>query len=290
MTLPSTTSTISVSLALASSGLIPFEAKILLGHVLQRNRAWLAAHADEIIGAYEAKTFDALARRRRNGEPVAYLTGRREFYGIDLAITPDVLIPRPETELLVDLALARIDIDSRAQVLDLGSGSGAIALAIASERPSADVLGVDASGAAVALARRNATRLQLGNATFVESDWFSAVPKKCYDAVVANPPYVRTGDEHLGEGDLRFEPKEALVAGVDGLSAIRAIVKSVTAYLAPGAWLLIEHGYDQAESVQSMLRDAQFGEVESRRDLAGIPRVALGRLQPRWKPQGPRGA
>jgi release factor glutamine methyltransferase len=277
MTFPPKASTFSVSRALASSGLIPFEAKTLLGHVLQRDRAWLAAHADEAIEAQDAKAFDALARRRRDGEPVAYLTGRREFYGLELAITPDVLIPRPETELLVDLALVRIGVDPRSQVLDLGTGSGAIALAIAHERPNAEVLGVDASGAAVALARSNATRLQLGNATFVESDWFSAVPRKRYDTIVANPPYVRAGDAHLKEGDLRFEPEEALVAGVDGLKAIRAIVTSVAEYLAPGGWLLIEHGYDQAESVLSMLRDAQFEDVESRRDLAGIPRVAFGR-------------
>jgi release factor glutamine methyltransferase len=278
MTLPPKTPTSSISRALASSGLIPFEAKILLGHVLQRNRAWLAAHADETIEVQDAKAFDALARRRRDGEPIAYLTGKREFYGLDLAITPDVLIPRPETELLVELALTRIGIDSRASVLDLGSGSGAIALAIASQRPNAEVLGVDASRSAVVLGRSNATCLHLVNVSFVESDWFSAVPKSRYDVIVTNPPYVRAGDAHLTEGDLRFEPKEALVAGVDGLSAIRAIVESAAAYLAPGAWLLVEHGYDQADSLLALLRDAQFRDVGSRRDLAGIPRVAFGRL------------
>jgi release factor glutamine methyltransferase len=278
MTSPPKNSSTTVSRALATSGLIPFEAKVLLGHVLRRNRAWLAAHGDEPMTVNEAKAFDALARRRRDGEPVAYLTGRREFYGLDLEITPDVLIPRPETELLVELALVRIDADRHAEILDLGSGSGAIALAIASERSNSAVLGVDVSVAAVELARRNALRLNVGNATFIESDWFGAVPAKRYDAIVANPPYVRAGDRHLSEGDLRFEPPAALAAGSDGLTAIRTIVADAPAYLAPGAWLLVEHGYDQADAVQAMLRDAQFTDVQSRRDLAGIPRTALGRM------------
>jgi len=262
-----------VSRSLAASGLIPFEAKVLLGHVLRRDRAWLSAHGDQPMTANEAAAFDALARRRRDGEPIAYLTGRREFYGLDIEVTPDVLIPRPETELLVELALVRIDANEHTAVLDLGSGSGAIALAIASERPHSTVLGVDVSAAAVALARRNASRLHVGNVAFLESDWFSAVPKKRYDAIVA------AGDEHLSQGDLRFEPRAALAAGADGLSAIRAIIASAAAYLSPGAWLLIEHGYDQADAVVAMLRGAQFSEVQSRRDLAGIPRIALGRKQ-----------
>jgi release factor glutamine methyltransferase len=274
--LPKISTTI-ISRALASSGLIPFEAKILLGHVLRRDRAWLAAHGDEALTAHDAKAFEALARRRRDaGEPVAYLTGRREFYGLELEITPDVLIPRPETELLVELALLRIGTERPAEILDLGTGSGAIALAIASERPDSAVLGVDVSVAAVALARSNARRLSLDNVAFIESDWFNAVPKKRYDAIVANPPYVRAGDAHLSEGDLRFEPPGALAAGADGLAAIRTIVAGAAAYLAPGAWLLIEHGYDQAGAVLEMFRAAQFSDVQSRRDLAGIPRAVMG--------------
>jgi release factor glutamine methyltransferase len=273
-----------VSRALAASGLIPFEAKILLGHVLRRDRAWLAAHGDQPMTAHEAKTFDALARRRRDGEPVAYLTGRREFYGLDLEVTPDVLIPRPETELLVELALVRIDANERTEVLDLGSGSGAIALAIASERPHSAVVGVDVSAAAVALARRNASRLNVGNVAFIESDWFSAVPRTRYNAIIANPPYVAAGDEHLREGDLRFEPAAALAAGADGLNAIRTIIAGAGAFLSPGAWLLIEHGYDQADAVLAMLRGAQFSDVQSRRDLAGIPRTVLARMQGPMQP------
>jgi release factor glutamine methyltransferase len=275
---PPTRSPTSVSRALAASGLVPFEAKILLGHVLRRDRAWLAAHGQEQLSARDANAFDALARRRRDGEPVAYLTGRREFYGLDLEITPDVLIPRPETELLVELALVRIGAGEHAEVLDLGSGSGAVTLAIASERPQSTVLGVDISAAAVTLALRNASRLSLGNATFIASDWFSAVPKKHYGMIVANPPYVASGDAHLSEGDLRFEPRLALAAGADGLNAIRAIVADAASYLAPGAWLLLEHGYDQADAVRAMLRDAKFSDVQSRRDLEGNPRIAMGRI------------
>lgn len=278
MTSPPRNSSTTVARALAGSGLIPFEARILLGHVMRRDRAWLIAHQDAPMSATEVKAFDALARRRRGGEPVAYLTGRREFYGLDLEVTPDVLIPRPETELLVELALIRIDAAQNTAVLDLGSGSGAVALAIASERPRCTVLGVDVSDAALALARRNASRLNLANATFSQSDWFSAVPKLRYHAIVANPPYVASVDPHLSEGDLRFEPPAALAAGVDGLSAIRTIVAGAGDHLLPGAWLLIEHGYDQADAVQAMLREARFSDVQSRRDLAGIPRAALGRM------------
>jgi len=275
---PAGRSPTNVSRALAMSGLVPFEAKVLLAYVLHRNRAWVAGHGDEPMTVDEAKAFDSLARRRRDGEPVAYLTGRREFYGLDLEITPDVLIPRPETELLVELALLRIDADAPAEILDLGSGSGAIALAIASERSNAAVLGVDVSAPAVALARRNAARLNLANAAFIESDWFSAVPQKRYNAIVANPPYVGAGDPHLSDGDLRFEPPGALTAGPGGLNALRTIIAGAAAYLAPGAWLLVEHGYDQADAVQAMLRDARFSDVQSRRDLAGIPRTALGHV------------
>src|SRR5450755_2158089 len=190
MTSPPKGSPTYVSRALAASGLVPFEAKILLGHVLRRNLAWLAAHGDEPMTAREAKVFDALARRRHNGEPIAYLTGRREFYGLDLEVSPDVLIPRPETELLVELALERIDERDGVRVLDLGTGSGAIALAIARHRPRCSVLGVDASAPALALASSNATRLGIGNAAFTLSDWFDGVPSKAFAVIVSNPPYV----------------------------------------------------------------------------------------------------
>ena len=266
-----------VSLALTASGLIPFEAKLLLARVLGRERAWLAAHADEPLSTEQAKRFDALARRRRDGEPIAYLIGRREFYGLDLEITPDVLIPRPETELLVDLALARLPVDADARVLDLGTGSGAVALAIASARRTAHVVGTDTSDGALALAQRNAIRLGVGNVSFVASDWFAALADQRFDLVVANPPYVAADDPHLSEGDLRHEPAQALTAGGDGLSAIRTIVAAAPEHLPGGGWLLLEHGYDQADSVAALLRDAGFAGVSAARDLAGVLRVSFGR-------------
>jgi release factor glutamine methyltransferase len=265
-----------VSRALAASGLVPFEAKLLLAHVLGRDRAWVAAHADEAMTTEQAKTYDALARRRRNGEPVAYLIGRREFYGLDLEITPDVLIPRPETELLVDLALARLADDRESRVLDLGTGSGAVALAIAAARRKANVVGTDVSNPALALAARNAARLGIDNVSFVESDWFEALPHERFDLVAANPPYVAAGDPHLSDGDLRHEPQQALTSGGDGLGAIRAIVAAAPEHLVRGGWLLLEHGHDQADAVGALFRDAGFADVGAARDLAGILRVSYG--------------
>jgi release factor glutamine methyltransferase len=267
-----------VSRALSASGLVPFEAKLLLGHVLGRDRAWLAAHADQAVNAEQAKTFDTLARRRRDGEPVAYLIGRREFYGLDLEITPDVLIPRPETELLVELTVARLPADRETRVLDLGTGSGAVALAVAAARRKAQVIGTDVSTPALALATRNAARLGIGNVSFVESDWFDALPHDRFDLIAGNPPYVAAGDPHLTEGDLRHEPRQALTSGGDGLNAIRAIVATAPAHLAPGGWLLLEHGHDQAAAVGELFRDAGFADVGAARDLAGILRVSFGRI------------
>jgi len=268
-----------VSSALALSGLIPFEARILLAHVLGCDRAWLAAHGDVALTREQATTFEALARRRRDGEPVAYLTGRREFFGLDLDITPDVLIPRPETELLVEQALLWVATDAPARVLDLGCGSGAVALAIARDRPLSRVLGADVAPAAVALAQRNAMRLAIENVGFIVADWFDGVPRERFDVIVANPPYVAGGDPHLEEGDLRFEPQLALTPGDDALSAIRAIVVVAPAYLASHGALALEHGHDQAHAAQALLSDAGFSEVRSLRDLSGILRVTTGRMK-----------
>lgn len=267
-----------VSAVLAMSGLVPFEAKLLLAHVMKCDRAWLAAHGEAPLTRDQALTFEALARQRREGEPVAYLTGAREFFGLDLEITRDVLIPRPETELLVELALTWLDQQSSARVLDLGSGSGAVALAVAAQRPRSGVVGVDASAAAVALARRNAERLGIANATFIESDWFAAVPRERFALIVANPPYVAEDDPHLDRGDLRFEPATALVSGSDGLEAIRAIAAAAPGYLAAGGALALEHGHDQAAAAQEKLRESGFRGIASARDLAGIERVTYGFL------------
>jgi release factor glutamine methyltransferase len=266
-----------VSAALAVSGLNPLEAKLLLAHVLGRDRAWIAAHGDAALTSEQARAFDVLVRRRHDGEPIAYLTGRREFFGLDLEITPDVIVPRPETELLVELALAWLATDATEHVLDLGCGSGAVALAIAHERPRVTMLGADVSRAAVALARRNAGRLGIANAKFIESDWFERVPRERFAAIVANPPYIAEDDPHLQQGDLRHEPVGALSPGGDGLDAARAIVAAASGYLAPAAVLALEHGYDQAEAVQALMRDAGLVAVSSARDLAGIVRVTYGR-------------
>jgi release factor glutamine methyltransferase len=266
-----------ISAAIAVSGLAPFEAKLLLSHVLGRDRAWLAAHGDAALDTDKARAFDALVRRRSAGEPVAYLTGRREFFGLDLEITPDVLIPREETEVLVELALAWLAPGAAMRVLDLGCGSGAVALAIARERPLASVLGVDVSAAAIELARRNAARLAVANAAFAESNWFADVGPERFALIVANPPYVAENDPHLRDGDLRFEPPAALVGGHDGLDAIREIVAAAPSHLVPGAGLALEHGYDQAAAARALFAAAGFEAIASARDLAGIERVSYGR-------------
>ena len=273
MSTPST-----VSSALALSGLVPFEAKILLAHVLDRDRAWIAAHGDESISRDQANAFETLARRRRDGEPVAYLTGRREFFGLDLEITQDVLIPRPETELLVERAMSWIAPDAAVRVIDLGCGCGAVTLAIARERPRSRVLGADVSPAAVELAQRNATRLAITNASFTVSDWFEGVAHEAFDVIVANPPYVADDDRYLKEGDLRFEPPLALTPGSDALAAIRTIVDAAPSHLAPLGCLALEHGHDQSPAVQALFAKAGLGDVRSWRDLAGIFRVTSGVL------------
>ena len=274
-----TTDRWTVGRALAQSGLVPIDAQVLLAHVLRTDRAWLVAHAADPLEQAPLDAFFALAKRRRTGEPVAYLTGRREFWGVDLAITPDVLIPRPETETLVEAALARLPRDRLLRVLDLGTGSGAIALALARERPSAQIVATDVSVAALAVASGNASQQGLGNVQFVASSWYAGVPHGPYDAIVSNPPYVAADDPHLREGDLPFEPIGALVSGVDGLDSLRSIADGAPARLAAGGWLIVEHGYDQAERVRELLAAAGFEDLVSLRDLAGIPRVAAARTK-----------
>lgn len=261
--------------ALAQSALVPVDGRALLAHVLDRDRAWLIAHADEALAPADAETFFALAKRRRDGEPIAYLTGHREFWGLDLLVTPAVLIPRPETETLVETLLERLPADRPLAVLDLGTGSGAIALALARERPLARVLATDTSRDALDLARANAGRLALGNVEFLRSDWYTDVPPAPFDAIVSNPPYVPGGDPHLSAGDLRFEPRAALCPGSDGLAALRTIVAGARERLVPGGTLAVEHGYDQSDAVQRLFAAAGFAQVAVRRDLAGIARVVV---------------
>jgi len=224
-----------------------------------------------------ADTFRALVRRRQAGEPVAYLVGRREFYGLEFRVTPDVLIPRADTETLVDVALEKLGEGTRPDVLDLGTGSGCIAIAIAHERPAARVTAADVSETALKVARDNAVAIGV-DVELVRGAWFEPLAGCRFDLIVSNPPYVATGDPHLQQGDLRFEPATALASGPDGLADIRIIVAHAPGYLREGGWLLFEHGYDQADVCRDLLCNTGFGEVVSRADIAGLPRVAGGRL------------
>src|SRR5690606_41469022 len=220
--------------------------------------------------------------RRVAGEPVAYLTGRRGFRHLELQVTPDTLVPRPETELLVELALERLPTDRELRIADLGTGSGAIALALASERPRASVVATDASAAALAVARANADALGIANVEFREGDWFDAVRGERFDLVASNPPYIAEGDPHLQAGDLRFEPAMALSSGSDGLDAIRRIVAGAPAHLQPGGGLLLEHGWEQGAAVRALLSAAGFHAVATARDLEQRDRITYGRYH-RWK-------
>ena len=254
------------------------DAEGLLLHVLQRPRSWLYAHADDRLDAARQREFDALLERREAGEPVAYLTGRRGFWTLDLGVTPDTLIPREDTERLVELALERLPVGAPVDVADLGTGSGAIALAVARERPRARVVATDRSAAALAVATANAACAGLGNVEFIHGDWFEPLAGRRFDLIASNPPYIRNDDPHLAEGDLRFEPVTALASGADGLEDIRRIVASAPAHLRPGGWLLLEHGHDQGNAVRALLRAAGLVDVETGTDLEGRDRVGLGRL------------
>ncbi len=269
-TMPETVRTL-----IETSGLPPGEARLLVAHALAVDRAWLIAHPHDSIDEARQQVARGFLARRRAGEPIAYIVGRQEFYGLDLAVTPDVLIPRPETERLVELSLERLGRESR-RVLDLGTGSGAIAIAIAYSAPDAQVWATDVSPAALAIARANAARHAPG-VRFVASDWFAALSGERFDLVVTNPPYVAAQDRHLAQGDLRFEPRAALVGGADGLDCIRRIVRTARAHLAPSGWLLFEHGYDQAQASRALLEEAGYADAASWPDLAGIPRVSGGR-------------
>lgn len=260
---------------LSQSGLPPPEARVLLERALEKTRAWLIAHGDEAAGVDAERAFAALVERRRKGEPIAYILGEREFYGLELGVTPAVLIPRPETELLVELALARMPENAAMRVLDLGTGSGAIAVVLAKERPQARLTAVDLDYPALCVARANAKRHRV-SVRFFCGDWFGALSGEVFDLIVANPPYVAAADPHLAAGDLRFEPQRALVGGADGLDCIRAIVAKAGAHLQAGAWLLFEHGYDQAEACRALLQAQGYAEVQSWPDLAGIARVSGG--------------
>jgi len=254
------------------------EVRMLLEHVTRLTRVQTITQSGRGLSAEEAQRLTDLCARRIAGEPMAYLIGEREFYGLALQVDAAVLIPRPETELLVELALQHLP--PRARVLDMGTGSGAIAIAIAHSRPDAEVWALDASAAALQVAQRNAARHD-ARVRFLQSDWYAALGAEAqrFDLIVSNPPYITAGDQHLQEGDLRFEPLDALTDHADGLSALRVIVAEADRYLHVGGWLLMEHGYDQAQAVRGLLDAAHFSAVQSWRDLAGIERVSGGRLE-----------
>ncbi|MGZ8290547.1 MAG: peptide chain release factor N(5)-glutamine methyltransferase [Telluria sp.] len=250
------------------------ENRILLCHALGLTRVALITQSERALTEAEAANLAQLVERRWNGEPIAYIVGTREFYGLDFRITDAVLIPRPDTELLVELALEHLPAHGR--VLDMGTGSGAIAVAIAHTRRDAQVTALDVSPEALEVARSNAASNGV-NVRCLVSDWFSAAAGEQFDLIVSNPPYIASGDEHLAQGDLRFEPTVALTDHADGLSALRTIADGAPDHLAPGKWLLLEHGYDQAAQVRALLEQRGYLEVQSWRDLPGIERVTGGR-------------
>lgn len=278
--------TLNAALQEAEDAIGKVDARVLVAHLLGVDRAYLATHPMRVLTETEDARVDFVVAQRVLGQPVAYLTERREFYGREFTVGPDVLIPRPETEHLVEAILARIDARatgaSGASCLDLGTGCGAIAVSVACERPDARVTGVDRSDAALAIARGNAARYPASSAVeFLAGEWFAPVAGRRFDVIAANPPYVAARDPHLAQGDLRFEPRAALTdESADGLDSLRAIVGGAVGHLQPGGWVLLEHGHDQAGLVRGLLEAAGLAEIFSTPDLAGIPRVAGGRFNP----------
>lgn len=269
---------------------------MLMAHVLGVSRANIIAHPERILDSTQKLLAENLLARRVDGEPIAYLIGTREFYGRDFIVSPATLIPRPETELMVELALARLSSikvpampadarstqiysDQPVRVLDLGTGSGAIGISVALQRPDVIVVATDISHEALEVATKNAGRLG-AHVEFIESNWYESLAGRKFDLIVSNPPYVAGGDEHLAKGDLRFEPQTALTDNsVDGLSSIRIIIEGALVHLHPGGWLLFEHGYDQRDACRALLLKAGFENLTSVNDLAGIPRVAGGQIR-----------
>lgn len=275
--------TLEQAIALAARTLAPhspsprLDAEILARHALHLSRTQLVMRAHDPLSPHEEEALQKLIVRRRQGEPVAYITGRREFWSLDLAVTPAVLIPRPETELLVERALARLPNDARLRIADVGTGSGALALALARERPRARVVAVDACAQALVQARENAARHGIQNIEFRHGDWTGPLAGESFDMIVSNPPYIQTHDPHLRAGDLRFEPRAALDGGADGLEAIRAIVENAPHHLIEGGWLLLEHGFDQKDAVLALLARRGLKETRDYADYAGHDRVAEAR-------------
>ena len=250
---------------------------MLLAHALRVERPWIVAHGRDPVPDAQAQAVEALFARRRAGEPIAYLTGEREFYSLALHVIPGVLIPRPETELVVDQALTLIAGRRAPKVLDLGTGSGAIAVAIARARSDAQVCASDASAEALTVAARNASRHAVA-VRFVQGDWFEALGEERFDLIASNPPYVADGDPHLAQGDARFEPAAALRGGPDGMDCVRRIASAARMHLTPGGWVVFEHGYDQGLACVRLLVGLGYTNAVDTRDLSGLPRVCKGQL------------
>jgi release factor glutamine methyltransferase len=254
-----------------------FESQLLLQHLLNVNRAWLIAHENDTLAADVQASLDQMVNRRADGEPIAYILGNREFYGLNLLVTTATLIPRADTEILVDTALNKIPSNTPLQVLDLGTGSGAIALAIAQQRPQVKVTAVDASKAALEVAISNSKHLHIPNIHFSLSDWFNNLDDALFEVIVSNPPYIENTDHHLNQGDLRFEPTSALASGADGLDDIRRIINDCLAHLKPQGWLMLEHGYNQAAAVTDLMAQTGLVNIETCQDLGGNDRVTIGK-------------
>lgn len=270
--------TISQALTFAGRDIDRVDAYMLLQYVLDATHTYLLTHSDQMLTEQQSEEFRHLVKRRIEGVPVAYLTGERAFYDLTFKVNEAVLIPRPETELLIDLALQLISPDRPCRVLDLGTGSGAIAITIAKHRPQSHVTAVDVSPAAMTVCQSNAQNLQIHNLQLIEGSWFDELSGERFDLIVSNPPYVVHGDPHLQQGDLRFEPQMALSAGSDGLSCINHIIDKAPDHLVENGWLLLEHGYDQASACRQLLQNRDFSNICSHPDLAGIMRVSGGQL------------
>ncbi|EPJ86857.1 hemK protein [Pseudomonas sp. CFII64] len=254
------------------------DVELLLAAALGKPRSFLHTWPERIVSSEAALTFASYLQRRRTGEPVAYILGQQGFWKLDLEVAPHTLIPRPETEMLVEATLELVPGFAPTKVLDLGTGTGAIALALASERPLWQVTAVDRVIEAVALAERNRQRLHLDNAKVLNSHWFSAIEGQTFDVIISNPPYIASEDPHLVAGDVRFEPSSALVAGAEGLDDLRLIVDQAPAHLNAGGWLLLEHGFDQGVAVRELLSSKGFEKIQTRRDLGEHERITFGRM------------
>ncbi len=265
--------------SLLNSGSSRLDAEVLLAHVLQVGRVYLISHDDEMLSSAQEAHFQALMASRESGTPVAHLTGTREFWSLPIIVSPATLIPRPDTECLIEWVL-ELALSAQSRVLDMGTGTGAIACALASERPTWQITGTDVSMDAVNLAKRNVTHLNLPNVEILQSDWFSALAKHKFDLIVSNPPYIPANDPHLSRGDVRFEPASALVSGPDGLDDIRVILAEAKLHLNNGAWVGLEHGYDQGESVCTLFQQLGYSDIETLQDLGGNDRISVGS----WKP------